>query len=131
MRLTQTPKVVVGPLKEAVPMPLNMGIVDRCVRTCLVAPGLVLSSWIVFGFGSVVGIVFLVVAGIMLATSAVGFCPTYTLFGINTNRAGTATPTRSVGVATGRFEQDDARRPAGIHDETVEPERTEQLTHTA
>jgi hypothetical protein len=62
----------------------NIGILDRCLRTCVVAPGLFFSSWFVFVFGSVIGILFLVVTGIMLASSAVGFCPTYTLFGIST-----------------------------------------------
>ena len=113
-------------------MTLNMGIVDRCTRTCLVVPGLVLSSWIVFGFGSVIGIIFLVVAGIMLATSSVGFCPTYTLFGINTNRSGLGgRPTEWVDVVVGRFEHTEARRLAATRGETGGPERKENLKHTA
>lgn len=113
-------------------MKLNMGIVDRCTRTCLVVPGLVLSSWLVFGFGSVIGILFLVVAGIMLATSSVGFCPTYTLFGINTNRSGlSGRPTEWVDMAFGRFERTEARRFATSRDGTERPEHKEELKHTA
>ena len=67
-------------------MKRNMGTLDRLLRTVVVAPVLIVISLAVFGAGSVLGIVALVFAGIMLATSAVGFCPAYTLFGISTNR---------------------------------------------
>lgn len=40
-------------------------------------------AWAV-GFGSVVGIVLAVVAGVMLVTAAVGFCPLYRVFGLST-----------------------------------------------
>ena len=36
------------------------------------------------GAGSVLGIILFVVVGIMLATSAVGFCPLYRALGLNT-----------------------------------------------
>jgi DUF2892 family protein len=74
-------------------MKRNMGILDRSLRTIIVAPGLVVLSWLVFGFGSVLGIIALVFAGVMVTTSTVGFCPTYTLFGISTRRASVAEPT--------------------------------------
>jgi hypothetical protein len=36
------------------------------------------------GFGTVAGIVLLVVAGVMVVTAAVGFCPLYAVFGVST-----------------------------------------------
>ena len=39
---------------------------------------------IVVGAGSIVGIVLFAIAAIMLATSAIGFCPLYTLLHVNT-----------------------------------------------
>jgi hypothetical protein len=68
----------------------NMGTVDRLLRTFIVAPLAIVLSFAVFGAWSVPGIVALVVAGIMLATSAVGFCPGYLPFGIST-RGGIST----------------------------------------
>ncbi|MCD6016102.1 MAG: hypothetical protein K0R88_2186, partial [Solirubrobacterales bacterium] len=41
---------------------------------------------LLLGAGTVLGIVLFVVAGIMLATSATGYCPNYTLIGISTER---------------------------------------------
>jgi hypothetical protein len=38
------------------------------------------------GFASPIGIVLLVVATIMAATAAIGFCPLYRLFGMSTCR---------------------------------------------
>jgi Inner membrane protein YgaP-like, transmembrane domain len=68
----------------------NMGTVDRLLRTFIVVPLAIVLSFAVFGAGSVLGIVALVVAAIMLATSAVGFCPGYLPFGIST-RGGIST----------------------------------------
>lgn len=65
-------------------MKRNMGSVDRLVRAFVVAPVLTVLSVMVFGIGSVLGIVALVIAGVMLVTAAVGFCPAYTPFGIST-----------------------------------------------
>lgn len=60
----------------------NMGIVDRIVRVLLAA---VLSylyfSGIVTG---TLGLVLVVLGGVFVLTSLVGFCPLYTLVGINT-----------------------------------------------
>ena len=69
----------------------NMGSVDRLFRAFVVAPVLIVLSVVVFGVGSVLGIVALVFAGVMLLTSAVGFCPAYTPFGLST-RGGVSTP---------------------------------------
>ncbi len=80
-------------------MKRNMGTVDRALRKFAVAPVAIVLSLAVFGIGSVLGILALVVAGIMLTTSAVGFCPLYTPFGITTRRRTTATATRSPKLA--------------------------------
>ena len=66
-------------------MKQNMGTVDRLLRAFVIAPVLTVLSVIVFGVGSVFGIVALVFAAIMVVTSAVGYCPTYTLFGFDTH----------------------------------------------
>jgi len=61
-------------------MKKNMGAADRVIRTFLVAPAAIVAAfWL--GVGTFGGIALLVVAGIMLATSAVGFCPLYALTG--------------------------------------------------
>ncbi len=58
-------------------MTQNMGPIDRAARV-VVAFALALLSLSV-GFGTVTGIVLLVVAGILLVTATVGFCPLYAL----------------------------------------------------
>ncbi len=63
-------------------MALNEGTTDRIARL-VVAVAAVLFSWWA-GFGSVAGIILLVVAGIAVVTAAVGYCPTYQLLGIST-----------------------------------------------
>ncbi|MFN4315438.1 MAG: DUF2892 domain-containing protein [Chitinophagaceae bacterium] len=66
-------------------MKKNMGNADRIIRILIAA---VLAG---LYFGGVVsgtlGIVLLVVAGVFLLTSFVGFCPLYTLVGLNTCKA--------------------------------------------
>jgi len=61
----------------------NMGKADRVVRTVLVAPLLAVAALAV-GWSSIFGIVLLVLAAVMLATSAVGYCPLYRLVGLST-----------------------------------------------
>ena len=68
-------------------MTRNMGIWDRGLRTFVVAPAAIVAAFIV-GAGSVGGIILLVVAGIMLVSSAAAFCPTYTVIGISTHPHG-------------------------------------------
>ncbi|HEY5160173.1 MAG TPA: DUF2892 domain-containing protein [Gaiellaceae bacterium] len=63
----------------------NMSNLDRGLRTFVVTPILIVAA-ILLGAGSIAGIVLFVLAGVMLATSAVGFCPLYTLFHIATRR---------------------------------------------
>ena len=64
-------------------MPRNMGILDRSLRAFVVLPAAIVMAFVV-GAGSVGGVVLFVVAGIMLASAATAFCPTYTLIGIST-----------------------------------------------
>jgi len=68
-------------------MRVNMGSIDRLVRTFLVAPVAIVIA-VVVGVGSVAGIVLLALAAVMLATSAVGFCPLYKALRINTRSHG-------------------------------------------
>jgi hypothetical protein len=71
----------------------NMGTVDRLVRALVAAPLLIVLGF-VLGTGSVLGIVAFVLAGIMLTTAAVGYCPAYVPFGIST-RGGISTHGRA------------------------------------
>jgi hypothetical protein len=64
-------------------MTRNMGRWDRLIRAFLVAPLLIVAA-VAVGVGSILGIVLLVLAGVMLATSAVGYCPLYRLVGLST-----------------------------------------------
>ena len=65
-------------------MKQNIGGTDRIVRIVL-AVLLTVGAWMV-GFGSIGGIILLVLAVVMLVTSAVGFCPLYAPFGFTTKR---------------------------------------------
>ena len=72
-------------------MKQNMGTPDRLIRLLAVAPALLVLAYLV-GFGSVVGVIATVVAIIMVATAAIGFCPLYAPFHLHTNaRHGAAT----------------------------------------
>jgi hypothetical protein len=66
-----------------------MGTLDRAVRALVAAPVLIVLGF-VLGTGTVLGVVAFVLAGIMLATAAVGFCPAYVPLGIST-RGGIST----------------------------------------
>ena len=63
-------------------MTTNESGADRVIRLVL-AVALVAGAWVA-GFGSVLGIVLLVLAAVMVVTAAVGFCPLYRLFGLST-----------------------------------------------
>jgi uncharacterized membrane protein YkgB len=63
-------------------MKQNIGNTDRIIRVVL-AVLLAVGAWMA-GFGSVGGIILLVLAAVMLVTSAVGFCPLYAPFGFTT-----------------------------------------------
>jgi hypothetical protein len=60
-------------------MSRNMSTLDRSLRSFLVAPAAIVIAFVV-GAGSAGGIV---LAAVMLATSAVGFCPLYRLLRID------------------------------------------------
>jgi hypothetical protein len=64
-------------------MSKNMDILDRRVRTLLLAPAAVLAG-ILIGPGSVGAIVLYAVAAVLLATSAVGYCPLYSVLRLRT-----------------------------------------------
>ncbi len=61
----------------------NMGSIDRKIRTFAVAPLLVIIG-ILTGPGGWLSIVLYVLAVVMVATSAISFCPLYAPFGIRT-----------------------------------------------
>jgi Inner membrane protein YgaP-like, transmembrane domain len=64
-------------------MTKNMNNLDRALRAFVVAPLLVIAALFV-GAGTILGVVLLVLAAVMLATAAVGFCPLYALLHLNT-----------------------------------------------
>jgi Protein of unknown function (DUF2892) len=64
-------------------MSRNMSNLDRGLRSFVVAPISIVIA-VLIGAGSIGGVVLFALAGIMLATSAVGFCPLYTLFHLDT-----------------------------------------------
>lgn len=64
-------------------MTRNMGTFDRALRAFVIAPVAILVAF-VLGAGTLAGVILLVVAGIMLASAATAFCPTYTVIGIST-----------------------------------------------
>jgi len=59
----------------------NMTILDRRLRAMLIAPLAVLIG-VLIGLASVASIVLYALAAVMLATSAAGYCPLYSLFGM-------------------------------------------------
>lgn len=65
-------------------MKQNVGGTDRIVRI-VIAAVLLAVAWMA-GFGSVAGIVMLVLAIVLAATSAMSFCPLYLPFGLSTRK---------------------------------------------
>ena len=64
-------------------MSRNMNNSDRALRTFLAAPAAIIAAFAV-GPGSIAGIVLFALAAIMLATSAIGFCPLHKLLHLDT-----------------------------------------------
>jgi Protein of unknown function (DUF2892) len=64
-------------------MTKNMNTLDRALRAFVVAPLLAIAALFI-GAGTILGVVLLVLTAVMLATAAVGFCPLYALFHLNT-----------------------------------------------
>lgn len=65
-------------------MTLNEGAADRSIRALLGVVAAV--GAVVVGMGSAPGVGLLVLAGVLLVTAAVGFCPLYRVLGISTRR---------------------------------------------
>jgi Protein of unknown function (DUF2892) len=64
-------------------MSRNMSNLDRGLRSFLIAPVAIILA-VLIGAGSIGGVALFALAAIMLATSAVGFCPLYTLLHLDT-----------------------------------------------
>ena len=63
-------------------MSRNMSTIDRGLRSFVIAPVAIVIA-VLAGAGSLAGILLLVFAAMMLATSAVGYCPLYALLHID------------------------------------------------
>lgn len=68
-------------------MSRNMSTLDRRLRGFVGAPVAIILA-IVLGAGSIAGILLFALAAVMVATSAVGFCPLYTPLHLNTHTRG-------------------------------------------
>lgn len=67
---------------KGVIMETNESNVDRIIRVVIGVAALI--GVVALGLGSVAGVLLGIVAVIMFATAAVGFCPLYRVFGIST-----------------------------------------------
>ena len=67
-------------------MTRNLGSIERFVRALVVAPVMIVLALVVFGPGSVLGIIAFVIAFAMLATSLISWCPIWRALGLNTCR---------------------------------------------
>jgi hypothetical protein len=65
-------------------MKRNEGTLDRVLRAVAAAGALIVAA--IVGFGTIAGIVLVVVAVILAVTAIAGFCPLYRLFGLSTYR---------------------------------------------
>ena len=65
-------------------MSRNLGSTERLVRALVVAPVAILLALLVFGPDSVLGVIALVIALAMLATSLISWCPIWRALGLNT-----------------------------------------------
>lgn len=63
-------------------MKKNMGGIDKIIR--LIVAITVAALYFTKTISGTLGIVLMVFAGVFVLTSIIGFCPLYTLFGINT-----------------------------------------------
>ncbi len=68
-----------------VKMHKNESDMDRVVRLVLAVAAV--AGGAALGFGSVAGVVLLVLAVVLVATAAVGFCPLYRLLGLSTAKS--------------------------------------------
>ena len=65
-------------------MKINIGSADRKLRAFVVAPVLVVAGLLVGPAGWLAIVLYYALACVMLATSAVSFCPLYALLGLRT-----------------------------------------------
>jgi hypothetical protein len=65
-------------------MKKNMGAADKIIRVILAA--LVAILYLTGILKGTLGVIFLVIAVVFVVTSLIGFCPLYTLFGLNTGK---------------------------------------------
>lgn len=63
-------------------MKKNMGAIDRSLR--LIIAAIIATLYFTNVITGTVGIILLVLGGVFLVTSFVGFCPLYSLFGAST-----------------------------------------------
>jgi len=63
-------------------MKKNMGVTDRITR--LVIAAIIAVLYFTNIITGTLAIVLLIIAGVFVVTTLIGFCPLYTLFGINT-----------------------------------------------
>lgn len=75
-------------------MKQDMGTLDRVLRIVVVTPVLIVLGLVGFQVGSPPSIIALLLAAVMLSTSAVGYCPNYTVLGISTVRHQTERPAK-------------------------------------
>ena len=66
-------------------MKVNMGTLDKVIRIVLAL--VVIGLYAVGQISGTAAIILLVFAGIFIVTSFIGFCPLYTIFGINTKKS--------------------------------------------
>lgn len=59
-----------------------MGLIDKVIRIIVVI--VLLTLYFTNIIAGTLGIIAIVISVILLATSLIGFCPLYTIFGINT-----------------------------------------------
>ena len=63
-------------------MKKNMGGADKIIR--IIVALIIAALFFAKIISGVLGIVFIIIAGVFVFTSLISFCPLYTLFGINT-----------------------------------------------
>ncbi|NUM50120.1 MAG: DUF2892 domain-containing protein [Flavobacteriales bacterium] len=63
-------------------MKKNMGTADKIIRILIAI--IITALYITSTISGILAIVLLILSGIFIATSFIGFCPLYTLFKINT-----------------------------------------------
>ena len=70
---------------------VNMGRIDRAIRVAVAA--IIGIAWIAGWLHGALAVVLGIIGVVMVVTSAVGYCPAYTLFGISTCPKPAAPPT--------------------------------------